>query len=135
MARNSLLIISISWVFLKLPNCLRSPVLSRLETCEQRLYSLSGDNNLVRFYFWWRKIALNYQKFYKCFVQDWRRLTVIRQNDIILLGLTMILCFFFFSIKNEKHILILQLPGTYIMLPGKPQNYIAWAILTMRLAS
>ena len=34
------------------------------------VHSLSGDNNLVPFHLWWRKIVLKSEKVYKYFVQD-----------------------------------------------------------------
>ena len=36
----------------------------------QLMYSVSGDNDLVRFHLWWIQIALKNEKPYRCFVQD-----------------------------------------------------------------
>ena len=40
------------------------------------MYLLSGDNNLVPFHLWLRKIVLESEKVYKYFVQDCRKLCI-----------------------------------------------------------
>ena len=67
-ARCSSLNPSVLKIFLKFPNSLRSSVLSDLATRE----AFSGDNNLVPFHLWWRKIMLKHGKVCKRFIQDGR---------------------------------------------------------------
>ena len=59
---------SISGIFLKFPNFLRSKVVRQL--VRQLVHSLSDDNNLVPFDLWWRQILLKSEKVSKCFFQD-----------------------------------------------------------------
>ena len=58
-------------IFFKFPNFLRSWVIQQL------VYSLSGDNHLVSFHFWWRQIVLKSEIVYTFFVQDCRPRKVI----------------------------------------------------------
>ena len=61
---------SISWIFLKPPNFIKSRVFFFRQIVRQLVYPLSVCNNLFPFHLWWREIVLNYEKGYKCFVQD-----------------------------------------------------------------
>ena len=62
--------LSISGIFLKFPNFLRSKSYFVRQLVRQLLHLLSGDNNVVPFYLWWREILQKSEKVSKYFVQD-----------------------------------------------------------------